>query len=158
MAPVTHYDLELHQIDFKTTFLNEELEENVFVAQRKGFVVRGKKKYEMPLKEVHLWTETSFQTVVSEPLFSMATAATFHRATIILLQHREKVNLHIYKAQDLTLPLIKGKTVWTNPLSSLSLSSALGLTKCCTQYFVIIKSSRINSTYWYVFYFSYLVI
>jgi hypothetical protein len=53
MAPVTHYDLELHQMDFKTTFLNGELEENVFMAQRKGFIVRGKKKYEMPLKEVH---------------------------------------------------------------------------------------------------------
>lgn len=34
----------------------------------------------------------------------VATAATFHRATIILLHHREKINLHIYKAQDLTLP------------------------------------------------------
>lgn len=42
MALVTHYDLKLHQMDFKTTFLNGELEENVFMAQRKGFVVRGK--------------------------------------------------------------------------------------------------------------------
>jgi hypothetical protein len=42
MALVAHFDLELHQMDVKTTFLNGELEENVFMAQPKGFVVSGK--------------------------------------------------------------------------------------------------------------------
>ena len=42
MALVAHYDLELHQIDIKTTFLNGDLEENVYMAQPKGFVVKGK--------------------------------------------------------------------------------------------------------------------
>jgi len=43
MALVAHFDLELHQMDVKTTFINGELVENVFMAQPKGFVVSSKK-------------------------------------------------------------------------------------------------------------------
>jgi hypothetical protein len=42
MALVAHYDLELHQMDVKTTFLNGDLEENVYIAQPKDFIVKGK--------------------------------------------------------------------------------------------------------------------
>ena len=41
-ALVAHYDLELHQMDVKTTFLNSDLHENVYMAQHKGFVVERK--------------------------------------------------------------------------------------------------------------------
>nr|ABA94411.1 transposon protein, putative, unclassified [Oryza sativa Japonica Group] len=41
MALVAHYDLELHQMDVKTTFLNGDLEEKVYMAQPKGFVMKG---------------------------------------------------------------------------------------------------------------------
>jgi hypothetical protein len=41
MVLVTHYNLELHQMNVKTTFLNEDLYENVYMAQPKGFVVEG---------------------------------------------------------------------------------------------------------------------
>ena len=44
MTLVAHYDLELHQMDVKTTFLNGDLEENVYMAQLKGFVVEGKER------------------------------------------------------------------------------------------------------------------
>ena len=44
MALVAHYDLELHQIDVKTAFLNGDLNENVYIAQLKGFVVEGKER------------------------------------------------------------------------------------------------------------------
>ena len=44
MALVAHYDLELHQMDVKTTFLNGDLEENVYMAQPKGFVMEGKER------------------------------------------------------------------------------------------------------------------
>jgi hypothetical protein len=44
MALVTHYNLELHQIDVKMAFLNKDLYENVYMAQPKGFVVEEKKK------------------------------------------------------------------------------------------------------------------
>jgi hypothetical protein len=42
MTIMTHYDLELYQIDVKTTFLNGNLYENVYMAQPKIFVVEGK--------------------------------------------------------------------------------------------------------------------
>ena len=42
MALMAHYDLELHQMDVKTAFLNGDLDENVYMAQPKGFVVKGK--------------------------------------------------------------------------------------------------------------------
>jgi hypothetical protein len=42
MALVAHFDLELHKMDVKTSFLNGELVENVFMAQPKGFVVSDK--------------------------------------------------------------------------------------------------------------------
>nr|CAN80438.1 hypothetical protein VITISV_029932 [Vitis vinifera] len=42
MALVAHFDLELHQMDVKTTFLNESLEEKVYMDQPKGFSIKGK--------------------------------------------------------------------------------------------------------------------
>jgi hypothetical protein len=42
MALVEHYDLELHQMDVKTAFLNGNLQENVYMAQSEGFAVEGK--------------------------------------------------------------------------------------------------------------------
>jgi len=44
MALVAHYDLELHQMDVKTAFLNGDLEENFYMAQSKGFVMEGKEQ------------------------------------------------------------------------------------------------------------------
>ena len=51
MALVAHYDLELHQMDVKTTFLKGDLEENVYMAQLKGFVVEGKERMGCHLKK-----------------------------------------------------------------------------------------------------------
>ena len=51
MALVAHYDLELHQMDVKTTFLNGDLEENVYMAQPKGFVMEGKEQMGCRLKK-----------------------------------------------------------------------------------------------------------
>jgi hypothetical protein len=42
MVLVAHYDLELHQKDVKTAFLNGDLLENVYMAQPKGFTVKVK--------------------------------------------------------------------------------------------------------------------
>ena len=57
MALVAHFDLELHQMDVKTTFLNGDLEENVYMKQ--GFFHGGEGTYGMPPKEIHLWVKAS---------------------------------------------------------------------------------------------------
>ena len=51
MALVAHYDLELHQMDVKTTFLNGDLEVNVYMVQPKGFIVEGKERMGCCLKK-----------------------------------------------------------------------------------------------------------
>ena len=38
MALVAHFDMELHQMDVKTAFLNEDLNEEVYMMQPEGFV------------------------------------------------------------------------------------------------------------------------
>jgi hypothetical protein len=42
MELITHYDLELHQMDVNTTLLNGELLENVYMTHPMGVVTRGK--------------------------------------------------------------------------------------------------------------------
>ena len=50
MALVAHYDLELHQMDVKTTFLNGDLEEDVYMDQPVGFAEEGKEHMVCKLK------------------------------------------------------------------------------------------------------------
>ena len=51
MALVTHYDLELYQMDVKTAFLNGDLEENVYMAQPKGFIMEENERIGCRLKK-----------------------------------------------------------------------------------------------------------
>jgi hypothetical protein len=51
MALVAHYDLELHQMNVKIVFLNGDLEENIYMAQPKGFVVKEKERMGCRLKK-----------------------------------------------------------------------------------------------------------
>ena len=51
MTLMAHYDLELHQMDMKTAFLNGDLEENIYMAQPKGFVIEGKERMGCCLKK-----------------------------------------------------------------------------------------------------------
>ena len=41
LAIVAHMDLELFQMDVKTTFLNGELDEEIYMEQRVGFIIQG---------------------------------------------------------------------------------------------------------------------
>ena len=50
MALVAHFDLELHQMDVKTAFLNENLDEEVYMDQPKGFALKGKENLVCKLK------------------------------------------------------------------------------------------------------------
>ena len=42
MAIIAHFDLELHQMDVRTTFLNGDLVEDVYMSQPIGFEEVGK--------------------------------------------------------------------------------------------------------------------
>ena len=50
LAIVACLDLELHQIDVKTTFLNGELNKEIYMEQSVGFVVKGQEKKVCKLK------------------------------------------------------------------------------------------------------------
>jgi hypothetical protein len=51
MTLMAHYNLELHQMDVKTAFLNGDLVENIYMAQLKGFIVEGKDRMGCRLKK-----------------------------------------------------------------------------------------------------------
>jgi hypothetical protein len=51
MALVAHFELELHQMDVKTTFLNGDLEERIYMKQAKGFIMEGKEDMGCRLKK-----------------------------------------------------------------------------------------------------------
>ena len=51
MAMKAHYDLELHQMDMKTTFLNENLEVEVYMSQLQGFSIEKKEHMVCKLKK-----------------------------------------------------------------------------------------------------------
>ncbi|RVW44256.1 Retrovirus-related Pol polyprotein from transposon TNT 1-94 [Vitis vinifera] len=51
MTLVTHFDLELHQMDVKTAFLNGNLDEDIYMEQPKGFAKKGNEHLVCKLKK-----------------------------------------------------------------------------------------------------------
>jgi hypothetical protein len=51
LAIVSHFDLELEQLDVKTAFLHGELEEQIYMHQPEGFAVSGKEDFVYFLKK-----------------------------------------------------------------------------------------------------------
>lgn len=50
LSIVVAFDLEVEQIDVKTTFLHGDIEEEIYMKQPEGFVVKGKKEIVCKLK------------------------------------------------------------------------------------------------------------
>ncbi|EOY13661.1 Gag-protease-integrase-RT-RNaseH polyprotein, putative [Theobroma cacao] len=62
MALVAHYDLKLHQMDVRTTFLNGNLVEKVYMLQPEGFKKDGKDHFVCKLKKsIHKLKQASRQ-------------------------------------------------------------------------------------------------
>ena len=72
MALVAHFDVELHQMDVKITFLNGDLEKEVYMKQLEGFITNGndhiicklKKSIFGPKQASHQWY-LKFHDVIS---------------------------------------------------------------------------------------------
>jgi hypothetical protein len=54
MSSVTKFDLEIEQMDVKSTFLPGDLEEEIYMKQPEGFVVKGNKELVCKLKRSFL--------------------------------------------------------------------------------------------------------
>ena len=51
MALVAHFDLELHQMDVKSAFLNGDIDETIYMVQPENFVLGDTKKMVCKLKK-----------------------------------------------------------------------------------------------------------
>ena len=55
LALVPLYDLDLEQLDVKTVFLHENLEERIYMNQPLGFIEKGKRKESLFVAKVFVW-------------------------------------------------------------------------------------------------------
>ena len=51
MALVAHFDMELHQMNVKMIIFNKNLEEEVYMKQLEGFILKGKYHWVCRLKK-----------------------------------------------------------------------------------------------------------
>ena len=64
MTPVAHYDLELHQMDVKTAFLNSNIDETTYMVQSKNFESNDSKQLACKLKRSIYGLKQTSQTMV----------------------------------------------------------------------------------------------
>ena len=65
MALVTHYDLELHKMDVKTTFLNGNIDKTIYMVQPEN-CVRRPKEYGLQTDKIHLRAKTGISSMVPQ--------------------------------------------------------------------------------------------
>jgi len=66
LAMVSALDMELEQLDVKTAFLHENLEEQIYMSQPDGFLEVGKENHVCLLKKVLVWFKTEPEAMVQE--------------------------------------------------------------------------------------------
>jgi hypothetical protein len=85
MTFIAHYDLELHQMDVKTTFLNGDLEEEVYMDQLEGFSFKSYGNHH-PETLVIIWEQFNGQIKSYNPFESLlwfgTTRPALHRVVI----------------------------------------------------------------------------
>ena len=59
MVLMAHYDLELHQMDVKTAYLNGDLYEKRLHGTTQNVLSRKKRTYGIPPVEIHLWVKSN---------------------------------------------------------------------------------------------------
>ena len=62
MALGAHFDIRLHQMDVRTTFLNGDINEIKFYVQRE--TLHQATQMVCKINEIHLWTQAGISTMV----------------------------------------------------------------------------------------------
>ena len=66
LALAAQKEWNIHQMDVKSTFLNGYLEEEIFVEQPEGFIVKGMEEKVYLLKKSLVWFKTSTKGLVQQ--------------------------------------------------------------------------------------------
>jgi hypothetical protein len=64
LAFACYKKFKVYQMDVKSTFLNGDLEEEVYVEQPEGFFLTDKKDYVCQIKEISVWDKTGSKSLV----------------------------------------------------------------------------------------------
>ena len=56
LSIAAHCDYEIWQMDVKNTFLNGNLDEEIYMMQSEGFIAKNQEHMVCKLKKVHFWT------------------------------------------------------------------------------------------------------
>ncbi|RVW48870.1 Retrovirus-related Pol polyprotein from transposon TNT 1-94 [Vitis vinifera] len=100
MVSVSHFDLEFHQINVKTTFLNGDLSEEVYMSQPEGFEANGKEN--MDFKEASFVLGIEIYRDRSRNLLGLSQRAYINHVL-------KRFNMQMCKTGD--VPIVKGDKI-----------------------------------------------
>ena len=101
LAMVAHFDLELEQLNVKTTFLHEDLEEEIYISQPEGFKVVGKKNSVYKLRKSYGLKQSPHQWYKRFDTFMLMQS--LHGMNTIIVYTSRGSNLEISSIYSYTL-------------------------------------------------------